>query len=182
MRQKLHLPASAKIYVTVGRLGWFKGWQLMIDSFSLVYKKIPNSYLYFIGDGEDETKIREYISSMGLSNNIILLGRQLPNVISDFINAANVFIMGSMKEGWSTTLVEACACGVPCVVTNFSSAKEMIQNGKNGYVVEERNNNLFAERMIDCLNLDKETIREFNSKFDTLSVGKLKESLTCIWA
>ena len=66
---------------------------------------------------------------------------------------ANAFIMGSYKEGWSTSLVEAVACACPCVVTDFSSASDMIEEGVNGWVIKNRNEDEFTRRMSDVLSL-----------------------------
>ena len=85
--------------------------------------------------------------------------------------------MGSMMEGWSTTLVEACACGVPCVITDFSSAREMVADGKNGFVVDSRDENVFAERMLSALALDRKKVSEYDKRFSYLAVSNLKEDL-----
>lgn len=165
------------IYVTVGRLGWFKGWKLMIDAFKIVSSKIHNAKLYFVGNGEDKVKIEDYIHDCGLQSKVVLLGKKTPAEIGILLNASDVFIMGSMAEGWATSLVEACACGLPCVVTDFSSAREMIEDGKNGYVVSSRDEKEFAERMIDVLALDIESVIEYDRKFEHFSTDYLKEDL-----
>ena len=82
-----------------------------------------------------------------------------------------------MAEGWSTTLVEACACGVPCVVTDFSSAREMIKDNHNGYVVEGRDENVFSKRMIDALSLDRAKVAEYDKRFEKLAVSHLREDM-----
>ena len=165
------------IFVTVGRLGWFKGWKLMIDAFKIVNEKVSDSELHFIGDGEDEKKITDYIVSLGLEGKVILDGKMSPEEIGKFLNKSSVFVMGSMMEGWSTTLVEACACGVPCVVTDFSSAREMVADGKNGFVVESRDENVFAERMLSALALNRKKVSEYDKRFSYLAVSNLKEDL-----
>ena len=138
---------------------------------------MPESELHFIGDGEDEKKIKEYIVSIGLENKIILDGKMSPEEIGKFLNKSSVFVMGSMMEGWSTTLVEACACGVPCVVTDFSSAREMVAGGKNGFVVESRDVSVFAEKMLLALALDRKEASEYDKRFTYLAVSNLKKDL-----
>ena len=149
----------------------------MIDAFKIVNEKVPESELHFIGDGEDEKKIKEYIVSIGLENMVILDGKMSPEEIGKFLNKSSVFVMGSMMEGWSTTLVEACACGVPCVVTDFSSAREMVADGKNGFVVESRDESVFAEKMMSALALDRKEVSEYDKRFSYLAVSNLKEDL-----
>lgn len=173
LRQKYSIEDSSIIYVTVGRLNWFKGWKFMIDSFSLL--KSPNSRLLFIGDGEDELLIRDYIIEKDLVGKVLMLGRQPLDVISDYLNMADAFVMGSYREGWSTALVEAIACALPCVVTDFSSASDMIENGVNGYVVKERDIYEFAKRLDDALLLNKRCLYEKANEISCLSVQNMRE-------
>lgn len=171
---------NEKVFVTVGRLGWFKGWKLMIDSLKQTHEIISNAKLYFIGDGEDYDKIKTYIHEQGLDESVILLGKKAPREIAEWLNKADVFVMGSMAEGWSTTLVEACACGVPCVVTDFSSAREMVSDGKNGYVVTGRDEKVFSKKMIEALSLDRNEVIEYDKRFERLAVSHLKEDMVRI--
>ena len=171
---------NEKVFVTVGRLGWFKGWKLMIDSLKQTRESISNAKLYFIGDGEDYDKIKTYIHEQGLDESVILLGKKAPREIAEWLNKADVFVMGSMAEGWSTTLVEACACGVPCVVTDFSSAREMVSDGKNGYVVTGRDEKVFSKKMIEALSLDRNEVIEYDKRFERLAVSHLKEDMVRI--
>lgn len=168
---------NEKVFVTVGRLGWFKGWKLMIDSLKQTHEIISNAKLYFIGDGEDYDKIKTYIHEQGLDESVILLGKKAPKEIAEWLNKADVFVMGSMAEGWSTTLVEACACGVPCVVTDFSSAREMVADGKNGFVVAGRDEKVFSQKMVEALGLDREKVIEYDERFEGLAVSHLREDM-----
>ena len=106
-----------------------------------------------------------------------MVGKKEPSEIALYLNAADLFIMGSLVEGWSTTLVEACACGVPCVVTNFSSAKEMVQNGVNGFVVENRDEVAFAEKMSEALMLNRNNVIEYDKRFEKYAIRYLKKDL-----
>lgn len=175
-RQILNWDYNKKIILTVGRLAEFKGWRLMLEAFAILYNKDSSYIMYFIGDGEDEMKIRSFIADAGIQEAVVLLGRQSPDYIGKALNAADVFIMGSMFEGWSTSLVEACACGVPCVVTKFSSAGDMINNGINGYVVCSRSAQQFSEMIEKAIMLDRESVIRYNKCFENLSVQNLKNS------
>lgn len=156
-------------------MNWFKGWKLMIDAFNIFLKTNSDTTLYFIGDGEDRDKIDNYIMKLKLSKHIKLIGFQSLDIIADYLNMADLFIMGSYKEGWSTSLVEAVSCGVPCVVTDFSSASEMVRNGINGYVVSERNESLFAEKMNSALSLTDENLIQAAQNIQCLSVGNMRK-------
>lgn len=176
-RKRLNLPSSSQIFVTTGRLATFKGWQLMLDSFEILLAANPKRLFIMIGDGEDEQKIQNYILHKNLTKNVILTGRQLPEEVALYLNAANVFLMGSFYEGWSTTLVEACACGVPSVVTAFSSAEDMVKDGHNGFVVYSREESIFAECVEKALRLKRENVVEFDSRYQYLSIQNLSVEL-----
>lgn len=167
--------------VTVGRLAWGKGWKFMIDSFVLFHKRRPESFLYFIGEGEDEQQIVDYINKNELNDCVTLLGRRPLEFIADYLNRSEVFIMGSYVEGWSTALVEACACGIPCVVTKFSSS-EMVGEGKNGFVVQQRDEALFAQKISEALAVPRDKVIEYSRNFVELSVQNMKKSLSEIIA
>ncbi len=175
LRKRHNISENDIIIVTTGRLNWFKGWKLMIDAFKIFKMMHDNSKLYFIGDGEDREKIKEYVKANKLDDAVLLLGQQTPEMVSIYLNIADLFIMGSYKEGWSTSLVEAVACGIPCVVTNFSSAKEMVTNGINGYVIDTRDEHIFANQMENAIALPKENVMITATKCKVLSVQNMRK-------
>ena len=133
--------------------------------------------MIFIGDGEDEQKIRNYIHQIKMDDAIELQGKKKPKEIAACLNSSDAFIMGSYTEGWSTTLVEACACGIPCVVTDFSSASAMVHNGKNGYIVQSRDEQVFAQSMLDVLKLDRKAVIDYDKQFERYALSHLKDEL-----
>lgn len=177
-RSVLNLPQSESIILTSGRLGWLKGWKFMIDCFNEIEKLKPGIVFYFIGEGEDKEKIEEYIEKMGLQGKVKLAGKQVATGVANYLNAADLFIMGSYKEGWSTALIEAIACGTPACVTNFSAAKEIVLDGINGYVIDEHDIDLFSQGMLKALKIPKPVNNENVLAF---SVDKLKADMSGKW-
>jgi glycosyltransferase involved in cell wall biosynthesis len=177
-RNKLGLPDYETIVLTTGRLAKFKGWKFMIDSFRLFMEKLPESSLRFIGEGEDYEEIKAYLSNENLSDKITLEGRKSQQEIALFLNASDLFIMGSYKEGWSTSLMEAIACGVPSCVTDFSSAREIIIEGEGGYAINDHNEAHFAEGMLKALKLTRPVRNDHVIKYSTQN---LKGDLLNYW-
>lgn len=159
-REKLGLPKASTIVITTGRLANFKGWKFMIDCFRIFEKELPDCRFYLIGDGEDYKEIVTYISLLNLKDKIVLEGKKRSDEIALFLNASDLYIMGSYKEGWSTSLMEAIACGVPACVTNFSSASDIIINGENGFVVNDHNEALFVHNMKNALAISRPVKRD----------------------
>lgn len=164
------------IFVTTGRLNWFKGWKLMLDAYGLYLKETGDkeSKFVFIGDGEERGNIRAYAEKSGISGNVELVGIKPLDEVSHYLCMADEFVMGSYAEGWSTSLVEAVASGVPCVITKFSSAKEMVEDGVNGFVAEKRDAELFSSLMRRGLTIPKDGVERKAIEAKRLSVQNLR--------
>lgn len=180
VRKELDIAQEDLVLVTSGRLNWFKGWKYMIDAFKIYYASHSNAKLYFIGKGEDEQRIRDYATETGMQDAVVLAGVHPLPVVSQYLNAADMFIMGSYAEGWSTSLVEAVACANPCVVTEFSSAHDLVKDGENGFVETERNEQRFAELIEKALQLDKAVIDQYAKNAYSMSVQTMREQLNNI--
>lgn len=178
-RTKLNLSGYDIIITTTGRLNAGKGWQFMIDCFAEFYKENPTALFIMIGDGEDLPKIADYLQVNGLTANVLLPGKKNAQELAQYLNASNVYIMGSKKEGWSTTLLEAVACGVPVCTTEFSSAREIVIEG-SGYVVEERSVSKFIEALKRALLLERDHLPQ-TSEIEKYAVNHLKNDLLKIW-
>lgn len=177
-RTKLNIPKATSIVVTTGRLSVLKGWQFMIDCFLLYEKSKPGSLFYLIGEGEDFYKIKEYLVSNNTAGKVILCGKQDAHGVAQYLNSADLFIMGSFKEGWSTSLIEAIACGIPACVTNFSSAKDIVVEGRNGYVIDDHDTAKFVDGMLKAVEISRPV---FNDNVIPFGVDKLKSEILKIW-
>lgn len=175
-RKILNIPISKTVVITTGRLTKLKGWKLMIDSFYIFQKSVPDSLFYIVGDGEDFQKIEEYALVKELTEKIILTGNKTSADIALYLNAGNLFVMGSFKEGWPTSLVEAVACGIPACVTKFSAASDIISEGVNGFIEVTRNPVKFSVQMFKTLSLGI-----INADVSKYSIDSLKEDLLNLW-
>lgn len=93
--------------------------------------------LKIVGHGEAETNYKKMVKDLGLKR-ISFEGRQNP---LNYYKESSIFMMTSAYEGWGLTLTEAQQMGcVPIAFDSYSSVYDIIDNGKNGYIIE--NNNL----------------------------------------
>jgi glycosyltransferase involved in cell wall biosynthesis len=177
-RKKLNLPENTIIIVTTGRLSWLKGWKFMIDSFARFSENEAEARFLFIGEGEDYDQIKLNISKADLADKILLEGKKSRAEIALYLNASDLYIMGSYKEGWPTALMEAVACGVPACITGFSAADEIILNGVNGYVVWEHDVELFTRNMFKAMKLERPVKNDHVTRY---SMENLKNDLLSYW-
>jgi glycosyltransferase involved in cell wall biosynthesis len=178
-RKKLNLPTDAIMVVTTGRIHWAKGWEFLLESFRIFLELFPESIFVFIGDGAERGILDQKVSALGLRKNVVIAGYQPSATIAEYLQAANIFVMGSVQEGWSTSLIEALACHIPIVTTRFSSANTIVQHGVNGFVVE-RDEVTFANAMKTALNLE-EVATYADSVIDSYALDNLANDLLRVW-
>jgi len=179
-RTALGIPANCTVFVTVGRIGRFKGWELLLDAFQLFLKSNGNALLFFVGDGEDRPNLQGQIDARGLDSKVTITGFQTSNKIAFYLNAADAAVFGSLLEGWSVAMLEALACGKPVVSTEVSGASTMISSSRNGFLVKNRNPVDFAEAMESALYLPdaKEISLSIASEYDLQQLG---QRLAALW-
>lgn len=180
-RQKLGLPEKSIIFVTCGRLHWSKGWQLLIDAFHMFHERNKHSYLIFVGDGHDREALLKYADIKSLSDYIIITGVQPQCDVVMYLNASDVYVSGSYSEGWPTVLIEAMSCCLPIITTKVSGSYEIVKNGINGFVIEQRSTELYAKAMHEALNL--EDVKSFSLvESEKYSLNYLKRDLSLIFS
>jgi len=180
-KKKIGWSLSKSYVVTSGRLSQLKGWKFMLDCFIEFKKANPNSHFVFIGDGEDKEKIKGYIIRKKLISNVTITGQIDHNQLSTYLNAADLYIMGSYVEGWSTSLVEAMACANPVVCTDFSSASELIDQGFNGFVIKNRNQDEYVNAMLNSLDLPLNNLIIKSKEMKKYSTDLLKSDISKHW-
>lgn len=152
-KRELRVSPDELIIVTSGRLAAGKGWELLVEAFAQFREQHVNALLWFIGDGEDRFRLQEKITTLGLTGNVFIAGHKNPVEVARMLNAADLFVFGSLKEGWPTVLIEALACHKPIVTTDVSGARAIVREGVNGHVVGNRDPASFAAAMVQALAL-----------------------------
>jgi Glycosyltransferase len=136
--------------------------------------------LIFIGDGAEREALEIKAMELGIKQNVIVAGYQSSTAIAAYLQAADLFVMGSLKEGWSTVLVEALASHTPIVTTRFSSAHTIVRHGVNGFVVD-RDPIEFANTMEKALNLP-DLAMYANSVINRYALKNLASDLFKVWS
>ena len=127
-----------KIYLAVGRLTEQKNHELMIKSYSKFIQKIDNEkekpLLKIIGEGSKKEKLENLIQELKMRDYIKLLG--VRDNIPELLKEADVYIMTSKWEGFSISLIEAAASGLPIIASNVGSNTLICKNNTNGWIFE----------------------------------------------
>ena len=139
-RQQLGWSENEIVFVTIGQALPVKGWDVLFESFATVEKTFPSARLLFVGShsGAEEKRLHEKLlarrAALGLVEKVHFTGHVAD--IAPALRAADVFVMPSRAEGFSHALIEALEHGRPCVATRTGIAPEVIEDGRNGILVE----------------------------------------------
>lgn len=141
---------SKPIIISVGVLRINKGFKYLIEAFRLVKEKFNTATLLIIGDGSDKEKLKTQAKNIG---NIHFLGRQNHGKVIEYLKAADIFVLASVymegdREGTPTSIMEAMAAGLPIIAANVGGIADLVENGKNGFVVNPGSSKDLAEVII----------------------------------
>jgi glycosyltransferase involved in cell wall biosynthesis len=140
VRKALHLPADAPVITTVGHAVPVKGWDVLIQAFSQLAPSYPAARLLLVGstDAPHErataTELGGLARRLRVADRVIFANRRtdIPDILAD----SDVFVLPSRSEGLPGALLEAMAAGVPCIGTRVGGTPEVIQDGRNGLLVD----------------------------------------------
>ncbi|WP_240809233.1 glycosyltransferase family 4 protein [Microbispora catharanthi] len=149
-------PVTAKTVVTVGRLTWGKGYDLLIRAWAHVAARHPDWTLRIYGGGPRQEKLQASIDKRGLSERVFLEGpvEDVGAVLAD----ASMFVLSSRHEGMPMVILEAMSKGVPVVSYDCPTGpKEMITHGHDGLLVKPEKIHAMADAI--CTLIEDEDLR-----------------------
>lgn len=143
--------------VSVGGLKYFKGFASLISALALVRDAGYDFDCSIVGDGPQRSVLEMLISRTRLAERVTLRGSlEHPEVLST-IAQADIFVLASaiyvngIRDGIPNVCAEAMALGVPVVSTFISGIPELIENGKSGILVPEKNPGQLAQAIMKLI-------------------------------
>lgn len=132
LRKILGIAPDEKIILHVSNFRKVKRVQDVVETFSYVRKQMPCKLL-LVGDGPERHPILEQTKGTAYEHDILFLGKQ--ENVAELYALADLFLLMSEKESFGLVLLEAMACGVPCIGTDIGGIPEVIDHGENGFIV-----------------------------------------------
>lgn len=151
---------ESKTIISAGRLTYQKGFDILVDVADLFINNYPDWKWLILGTGENEKMLKEKIEEKGLGNQVILKG-EVDNM-EDYYSNASMYVMTSRFEGLPMTLLETKPYKLPLVSFNCKTGpSELIEDGVNGFLVEEGDNQGMADAIETLIN-DKTLRKQFS--------------------
>ena len=148
------LPASLReqspvIFATVGRLQPVKNQALLLRAYRQMLNQHPQlsstTKLAIVGDGPKADELTALVAELNLAENVWLTGAR--NDVADLLPQFDVFVLPSLAEGISNTVLEAMACGLPVIASAVGGNVELVEDGKTGSLFASENGQELAEIM-----------------------------------
>lgn len=150
-------PLDEKRLVSVGRLSPEKGFIDLLKMFNILHKDYPDWRLDIIGDGVEKDKLEKYIKDHDLEKVVLLHGFRDKEHIDEILQKSAIYLLTSYTESFGIVLIEAMSHGVPCIAFDSAEgARELIQSGKNGYLIKNRSYSAFLKKVEDLINKKSE--------------------------
>lgn len=165
--------------IIVGRYTEAKGYDYMIEAWRIVHQKHPDWTIHTYAMGEEEERVRAKIQSYGLQDTIIM-NPPTDDIMSEYLNSS-ICVVSSVFEGFSMVLIEAMACGLPCVSFDCPyGPRNIINDGEDGYLVEYLNTEALADSICKLIE-DKELRNEMGRKGRTNVLRFSREKVMQQW-
>lgn len=155
LRKKYKLVGKATVGIN-GRIAWGKGQDVLLMAMKEILREIPNAHAIFVGTGSPfrQSKLDRIVAQNNLIDKVTFFGSWPRSKIPEFYGILDVFALPSLSEGLPLSILEAMACGVPCIGTRVSGIPEEIDDKKSGFLMSGRTPEELANL---CLKLMKDS-------------------------
>ena len=161
-RTQLGLPGNGRIVLSVGRLHQSKGYPILVEAAGRLIRRFPDLHVYIVGSPDHEADARPAIQEAAAHHNIThrlhLVGAQDPVMMKYWYSAADVFCLATSREGSANVLLEAMACGAPCVTTPVGGNPDVINSAEVGILAAPHVDSM-AEALAAGLSRDWDNLR-----------------------
>lgn len=135
--------------IQVSRISLYhKGQDLLVKAVKALEKPLREKvHITFVGEGEDMPQLQEVVRECRLENNVEFLGLKDRIWVYPHLKDYDLFVQPSLFEGFGLTVAEACAAGLPVLVSENEGPLEIICNGKYGATFKNKDINNLTEKL-----------------------------------
>lgn len=179
-KMEVGLPRSFTDFqiLCVTRITPRKGIRYLIEAFSQLSKKYPNLNLQIVGEGDEKNNLEELVRKLGIEKQINFVGLLPHEKLPAYYQSACVYVLPSLNEGMSNSMLEALASGLPLIATNTGGTSELVEEGINGFIVKMKDTQDLANK-IEILMKDEELRKKMGEasrrKAESMSWEKVAE-------
>lgn len=167
-------------FVYVGRLVFYKNLETVIRAIQIVKKSHPRVTLVIAGGGPHKDNLMKLVSDLRLQDNVKFMGYVTEDEKVRLLSTSQALVFSSLCEGFGLVILESFSCNRPVIVSNVRPLSDIVDDKINGFVVESKDDNKWAEAMISLIlnpdnasNMGKEGKKKLDETYtqDKMIVG-----------
>jgi len=162
-RQAQRIPDDAFVIGHVGRLAYEKNLPLLARAISDVLNTHENAQALLVGSGAAEQDIRSIFEDNAVLDRVHMTGKLQGSALADAYHAMDVFAFASQTETQGMVLAEAMTVGVPVVAVDAPGAREVVENGVNGRLLEREDQSAFAAALREMADMDTKHRQQYGN-------------------
>lgn len=181
LKSQYGIDPHEKIIVHISNFRKVKRVADVIHVFERISSKI-DSKLLLIGDGPEFSVVCKLVKEKELEDKVLFLGKQ--ENVEELLSISHLMLLLSEKESFGLVLLEAMACGVPCIGTNVGGIPEVIDHEVTGYLCNLGDIEAIAEKSLDILTDDHlakkladHSIKKVREKFSSKAIVEKYERI-----
>ncbi len=151
------VPARPRL-VSVGRLAEQKGQLLLVEAAHRLRERVPDFELVIVGDGPLRGELERLIDRYGLADRVRITGFLDNRTVRRELQAARALVLPSFAEGLPVVIMEALALGRPVIATYIAGIPELVEPGRNGWLVPAGAVEPLVEAMAEALTADPQDL------------------------
>ncbi|EGG92963.1 glycosyl transferase, group 1 family protein [gamma proteobacterium IMCC1989] len=142
------------VLLCVGRLVNAKGQGVLLQAAKILIDRGVNFTLQIVGDGPDKIDLEKFSATHQLTQHVNFMGKVNHDQIQKLQQKADIFVLPSFAEGIPIVLMEAMACGTPCVTTHITGIPELFTHDHDGLLVRPGNAIMLADALEQLITQD----------------------------
>lgn len=155
LRTRLGLTPEHVVVGTVARFIEWKGYRHVVEAARLALARHPELRFVFCGTGDQQAEIRELVRNAGLEQHVMFLGHVPPEEMPTLYDLFDLLLQAPDHEPFGFVYAEAMMCGTPVVSTRTGAARDGIDDGVDGFLVDERSGAALAAGLERALRSDR---------------------------
>jgi glycosyltransferase involved in cell wall biosynthesis len=160
LKRSLGVGVDARVLGTVARLDPIKNHKMMIKALAKVLKTCPDTFLVIVGDGPERATLESFAIDRQVFSHVVFTGFR--EDVYRYLKIMDLFLLTSFSEGTAMTLLEAMACGIPCIATKVGGNPEIVADGETGFLIPDDEEQALAERIL-CLLRSRDLLKQMGA-------------------
>ena len=156
LKEQFGIQEDEKVLIHVSNFRKIKNLPHIIDAFMKIRANVK-AKLLLVGDGPEKHRVMDQVKESPYMKDVLFLGKQ--ENLAELYAISDLKLLLSQQESFGLVLLEAMACGVPCIGTNVGGIPEVIEHGVDGFIVELGDTEAVAEYAVQLLQDEEKLLR-----------------------